>query len=292
MTITHDFCSTLSRAANEQLFGTGPDAKTIWLLLEYNLPWGAKVFPESDLNASVKAHLSAFLDDRPDSNILFIKQPGQQREGITLFIVTAGEQNPRLHRFTLESYDDLLAIDFAEAANDSSNASDEPLYLVCANSKRDACCARYGVGIYNALRQHAGEQAWQCSHIGGHRFAPTGLFFPHGICYGRIEAENVPAMISAYDDGNIWLENLRGRACYERPVQAADALLRHNHNLSAIDAVEFVESQAIGPDEWAMQFRIEGQNQNIRLKKVTTDVEIYTSCADDKTALLEEFRLV
>lgn len=294
MTITHDFCSHLSRNANEQLLGTGPDAKTIWLLLEYNATWGAKVFPESNLAAPVKAHLSAFLDNTPSSNILFIRQPGQQREAIAFFIVVAEERNPRLYRFDLSSYDDLLTIDFAAVASGEATqpASDERLYLVCTNSKRDACCARYGVGIYNELRQHVGEGAWQCSHIGGHRFAPTALFFPHGINYGRIEPDDVAAMTAAYQNGEIALEYLRGRACYDRPTQAADALLRQRHHLTHVDHVQFIASDMTGANEWAMQFRVKGETQNIRLQKVTTDVEIYTSCSNNETAFLEEFRLV
>jgi hypothetical protein len=294
VTITHNFCSHLSRTASEQLFGTGPDAKTIWLLLEYNALWGAKVFPESTLSAPVKAHLSAFLDNTPSSNILFIRQPGRVSDEIAFYVIVATEENPHLYRFQLNDYDDLLELDFAAVAGGAVTEPvyDEQLYLVCTNSKRDACCAKYGIGIYNELRQHVGNSAWQCSHIGGHRFAPTALFFPQGICYGRMNPNEAKSFVSLFREGQIALDYLRGRACYDRPTQAADALLRLEHNLTHVDDVQFINSETMGANEWSMQFRTKGENKNIRLEKVTTDVEIYTSCFDDKTAFLEEYRLV
>ena len=48
-----------------------------------------------------------------------------------------------------------------------------PIVLVCAHGRRDACCARLGPPLFDALAPHCPPDAlWQSSHLGGHRFAP------------------------------------------------------------------------------------------------------------------------
>lgn len=296
MQIPVDFyCSTLSLEGGEPLYGSASD-KRVWFLLEYNPPWGAQAFPESNIPEPVKAHLSAGLSAIPDSNILMLRQPGRAREGIAFFVVIADEQAPRLYEFRLNAYADLLNIDLAAVVNGDqiydSNLSDEPLYLVCLNARRDRCCALYGLGIYNALVPVVGNRVWQCSHIGGHRFAPTGLFFPHGICYGRMNPDHIPSMVEAYRSGHLSMEYLRGRVCYRAPVQAADYLLRARLGITAIDALTLIDATAVGPDLWDIQFAVNGKKHSIRLEKYSTDTEIFTSCNDTKKAIVADYRLV
>lgn len=286
------FCSTLSSEAQEPLFGSAPE-KTVWLLLEYTQPWGAKAFPESTLAEPVKAHITAYLDSNPAANILFIRQPGPRRKDMAFYIAVAEAQNPRLYEFKLYDYDDLLSLDFASIVRGEhpQHLDDGSLFLVCTNSKRDKCCAKLGIGIFKELRHHAAERAWQCSHLGGHRFAPTSLFLPHGICYGRMEPANVEAVVEGHNASQLLLENLRGRVYYDKPTQAADYLLRAESGLTQIDLVQLVEAHKTGPDQWAMQFRVDDEIKNIRLEKIQTDVEIFTSCFNDKMAFVEEYRL-
>ena len=37
------------------------------------------------------------------------------------------------------------------------------------------------------LAERDPDAVWECSHIGGDRFAATMLLFPHGINYGRAD---------------------------------------------------------------------------------------------------------
>jgi hypothetical protein len=288
------FCSTLSLASSEPLYGSAPE-KRVWMLLEYNRSWGAQAFPESDLPAAVKGHISGYLESIPASNILMIRQPGR-REGIRFFVALADEHDPRLYEFALNDYTNIPDVDIAavvrgDSAYDSQRTS-EPLYLVCTNARRDKCCAKYGIGLYAALQAYVGERAWQCSHIGGHRFAPTSLFLPHGLCYGRIDPSHIGAMVSAHREGRITLDYLRGRVCYDAPVQAADYLLRQQLGLSGFADLRLIAAAEAEPGMWMMQFAENGRTHHIRLQKITTDVAIYTSCANDKQALVEDYRLI
>lgn len=295
MAIQNDYyCSALSLEGREPLYGSAPE-KRIWFLLEYNPLWGAQAFPESALPDAVKAHLSAGLNTIPDSNILLLRQPGRAHEGMAFFVVAADEQAPRLYEFRLNAYADVQQIDLAAAATGDPAydiyRSAEPLYLICTNARRDRCCAKYGIGIYNALQAIEGRRVWQCSHIGGHRFAPTGLFFPHGICYGRMNPANIPAIVESWRGGHLSLEFLRGRVAYHAPAQAAEYLLRQQLGLTVLDALRLVGCEAVGPDVWNVQFTVNGEKHSIRLEKFSTDTEIFTSCNDTKTAVIADYRL-
>ncbi len=289
MAATDYFCSELSATQGEQLFGSAP-YKTTWLLLEYHQPWGAKAFPESKLEPAVKQHISAFLEATPAANILLIRQQQPQHEGIRFFIAKTEPGAEALYAYQLTSYDELLTLDFSTPAADQRTT--DPLYLICTNAKRDICCAKFGLKIYQALREQVGAQAWQCSHLGGHRFAPTAIFFPEGVCYGRIEPEAVTALVEQQRTGHLSLHYLRGRVGLDKPLQAADYLLRSERGLTAINDIRFDTINSVADDLWDLQYTTAGKTHSARLENILTDTAIYTSCFNDKQALLEEFRLI
>ncbi len=69
----------------------------------------------------------------------------------------------------------------------------DPILLVCTNGKRDACCALRGRALMTALAADHAERTWECTHLGGHRFAGNLVCLPHGIVYGRVPSRGWPA---------------------------------------------------------------------------------------------------
>jgi hypothetical protein len=68
---------------------------------------------------------------------------------------------------------------------------------------------------------------WQTTHLGGHRFAPTLVVLPQGLCYGRVEEGEVAALAAAVRQGEVFrLDRLRGRTALSRPEQMAEILVR------------------------------------------------------------------
>lgn len=67
------------------------------------------------------------------------------------------------------------------------------LVLVCAHKKRDALCGRIGPKLIAFLRENLdndgrkGCQVLATSHIGGHRYAGTGIILPRATWFGRIK---------------------------------------------------------------------------------------------------------
>ena len=135
----------------------------------------------------------------------------------------------------------------------------KPLWLVCTNGRRDRCCALNGVGVYAALTQAAQKhgldgQVWQCTHLGGHRFAANVVSFPHGIYYGRVEPAEAEGLLQHQLDGDAYLEKMRGRACYEDPAQVAEMMLLRHTDQTSLGAFRLVSLSQAGPDQWQAAF--------------------------------------
>jgi hypothetical protein len=96
--------------------------------------------------------------------------------------------------------------------------------------------------------------AWECSHIGGDRFAGNLVCFPHGLYFGRLDETTGPAVARAYVEDVVDLEHYRGRACYAFDVQAAEAWVRRSTGLRGVDEVRFVDRRATGLDEAVVRF--------------------------------------
>ena len=115
------------------------------------------------------------------------------------------------------------------------------LFLVCTHGRRDACCSRLGIPIFHGLDAVAGkEHVWQCSHTGGHRFAPNVIVLPWGVTLGRVEREEVPEIVGLLADGRVPLARYRGRSLYPPPGQAAEVAIRRARELDRLDALRLV----------------------------------------------------
>jgi hypothetical protein len=75
---------------------------------------------------------------------------------------------------------------------------------------------------------------WECSHLGGDRFAPNILVLPHGFYYGQVPGDGAE-IVYAHDRGRVALPWLRGRAGLPAPVQAAQHFAREELGLLGVD---------------------------------------------------------
>jgi (2Fe-2S) ferredoxin len=123
----------------------------------------------------------------------------------------------------------------------------EPIILVCTHGVHDACCAIRGRPVAAALAQRWPAQVWECTHVGGDRFAPNVVVLPDGFYYGNLTPDSAVDTVSAHLAGAIVTENLRGMAGPPPAVQAAviaahtefgplgagDIVVRHSVHLAA-----------------------------------------------------------
>ncbi len=162
---------------------------------------------------------------------------------------------------------DLLRIDF-EALDAGSTTSvealdhvflDEPLLGVCTNGKRDQCCATLGrkvaiaTDVTDAVDQAAGTAdtppaVWEITHVGGHKFAPTGVLLPAGYVYGRLDAALTVRILADARREMVVLDGCRGRSTWSRPGQAAELAMRVEIGERGLTCVRVTSVEQSAPD--------------------------------------------
>ena len=325
------YCSELSIQAGEPLYASATPT-TLYLLLEYEGAWGTKALDESDLPQAVKSRLNAFVKASPLAKLLLLRSgislssttgqtpstttgqaplsstgqappssTGQAHiaPGITFYVALAGESESRLYKLSLDDYQELLDVDLEGLASGSAEfepfRSSERLALVCTNGRRDRCCARFGMAVYNALSQaiqaHTGVTVWQATHMGGHRFAANLLWLPEGVLYGRVDPQSAASILNAQMQGQVYLPNLRGRAVYPEIVQAADFMLRQRSGETALEAFHWLETREVSQGRWQVRFIApsDGSQHTVELSSETMETAVFESCALDKTTFITRY---
>ncbi len=132
---------------------------------------------------------------------------------------------------------------------DWGRAEREPLLLVCANGRRDRCCGHSGGRLADALWQgrHA-DRVLTCTHLGGHRFAPTALLLPVGALHGRLDVQSATALLDDAERGLMRAETLRGHSTLEEPAQVAEAHARVVTGYRAVAALRVDLAASGDPD--------------------------------------------
>ena len=302
MTLTH-ICSQLSHTSGEAIYGTAGNGTDVWFVLEYPGVWGGKAMEESKLDDALKAHLQQAVAATPGSRLQLIKH-GESRNGssISFFIGLSMEDTAALYRFKLADFTDLAAMDLPAMVAEirtaperyAAHKHDEPLFLVCTNGSRDRCCGTLGVPVYLTMAAYAGDQVWQTTHTGGHRFAATMIVLPHGLYYGRLGAEDATAIVDSYNAGDVYaFDHYRGRSCYLAPVQAAEYYLRAETHQHALDAFSLLDAHH-EDDVWTCRFRSNGDDLVHELFVLAEESEfiIPLSCRKPDTERVPQYRLL
>jgi hypothetical protein len=134
-----------------------------------------------------------------------------------------------LRRMHLRDHDALGDVDLPSLFSNPApgEAVRGPMVLVCTHGKRDRCCAKFGFDMFKALVASGEVDVWQTTHLGGHRFAPTVLELPRGLCYGRLAPQEAVPLARAAVDGRVFqLDRFRGRTAFSRAVQVAEHAAR------------------------------------------------------------------
>jgi hypothetical protein len=235
--LDNPFCAELSTAAGEEVGATASRVER-WILLEYRGLWSPDPLRGSMLDDSVKSHLGELLS-APRSRLLFIRRPRSHHHGLFCYTALTREREPEIFVRQLEQHEDLLGLDLFGA--DPGEPLDHPLFAVCTHGKRDRCCARYGRPLYDAVADQVDRDwVWQCTHVGGDRFAGNLVCFPEGLYFGRVGLGEVWPLLDDYLAGKIYLDRYRGRCCYPFAVQAAEETVRRETGLNGLEDVQLV----------------------------------------------------
>ena len=292
------FCSVRSKEAAETTFGTASTGDA-WLLLEYARPWGSKAFRDSALPDAVKVYVSGLLKSVPRSRVLLIKQTRKVKGPLTLFVVRSRESSSSILKYEFAKYEQLLDLDLASALAGGSPSGTTPwkelLFLVCTHGKRDKCCAKFGIPIYKTIQTQGGESSvWQCSHVGGDRFAANVVCFPVGIFYGHVTEEAAKLIVKEYDERRIVLTNFRGRSCYPFPVQAAEFFTRRETGFRRIGDLKFLTYDPLKPNEWRVKFfsEVDAKIHQVSLRSDLSEFQNRLSCHSNEPQSVVQYSLI
>lgn len=221
-------CAEAARMRGEPLQASAVRYRR-FLLLEAPGAWGSSALDESRMDASIARRL-AEAASAADTHVVLIRRPGRHPAarsgaGPAGLAWAIADTSPEVERVLWGSWHepaDLLGLDLSGPIPGNCTATGpQRLALVCTNGKRDQCCAVRGRPVAAAVSTATDWDTFECSHLGGHRFAATVLLLPSGDMFGWLDPESAPKILQRFDAGQIVLSHYRGRCGQPIAVQAA-----------------------------------------------------------------------
>jgi hypothetical protein len=128
---------------------------------------------------------------------------------------------------------------------------------------------------------------WECSHIGGDRFAANLVVLPDSLYFGRVDPESAPSVLSALEEGRIDLSRFRGRTSFSLAEQAVEHFVRGELGIDAVDGV-VIDRQA---DDGSFPVRIADRLLRVRVRRRLESVAEPLTCKGTANQLVPTFTL-
>jgi hypothetical protein len=292
-------CAVESARRAEPLVATASRVRS-WLLIEQAGAWGRDALVESDLDREVAAILERRCRDEGVGPLL-IRRPGWRRPdaGHRCYLAYSGSERSWLVSLELDQPSDLLDIDLALLADERrpelGQVEAAPVFLVCTNGRHDRCCAEWGRPLARALAAAGVPDVWECSHIGGDRFAATLVCLPEGLYYGRVGPEEGPALAADHARGLLTLDRYRGRSCYPPLVQAAEQFARQASGIREVEGLVVAALEWPDHDTVVVTFAAtvpaRGRAWRARVVRRRSSTPVALTCHSDQPSLPWEYVL-
>ena len=237
-------CSVRALARGDYPVATAPPAQR-WLLIEQPGPWGREALLESRFDAAVAPELAARARAE-QVRLLLIRRPGgRPADSESRWAYADGRAGRAGLWWSTRAADaDLLTSPWDGSVGEPATG---PTYLVCTHGGHDACCALRGRPLARALPAPAPADVWECSHLGGDRFAANVLVLPYGFYYGQVPGDGAD-IVAAHERGEVALPWLRGRAGIPPAGQAAQQHARRELGLVGLEDLPVTGIRALtGP---------------------------------------------
>jgi len=217
--LDEDRCSVQALVRGDTGVATASPAQR-WLLVEQPGPWGMDALTQSRFDPAVAPRL-VHRARAEGLRVLLVRRPGDRlADSQRRWAYADGRPGAEGLWWSVRDSD----AELVDAPWDGSvgERADGPVYLVCAHGGHDACCALRGRPL---ARTMPADDVWECSHLGGCRFASNVLVLPHGFYYGQVPGDGAE-LVAAHAAGRVALPWLRGRSGVSAPVQAAQHTAR------------------------------------------------------------------
>lgn len=272
-------CSVQALERGDVPIATAPPARR-WLLIEQPGPWGHTPLKDSRFDQAVVDPL-AHRARVEGMRVLMIRRPGSRASegGSRWATVDARPGRERITWAVRDSDADLLDAPWDGSAGTPAT---DPVYLVCAHGTHDTCCAVRGRALARDLPVADPDRVWECSHLGGCRFAANVLVLPHGFYYGQVPGTG-EAVVDAHRRGEVALPWLRGRAGMAAPAQAAQQMARAELGLldtGALPPLSVDQRSAPGEavEEWAVRLAGPDGDVLVRVESRPSEEAVHLTC--------------
>ncbi len=211
--MTQPFCSRLAQAGHGVIAGTGVRGEIYVFLPVDKKRWGEREF---NVSWATPPGLDAIRRARKAGVVVRLYDPPAEGSPAHILVHRAPSPLAQATAALEQLFEDLQGHGWEV---DDGGA---PRLAICTQGTRDRCCAKWGFAVAReAKRLHAAGQLAQepieCSHLGGDRFAATGIAFPSGSMYGHLDRLPLPELAAAEAEGRILQDHYRGRV-FDPPV--------------------------------------------------------------------------
>ncbi|MGH3978403.1 MAG: sucrase ferredoxin [Pseudonocardiaceae bacterium] len=283
-------CAELAESAADPLEASAPPAAR-WVLVEHPGPWGRRALSGSGLDRDVATALGSWADLVAGRVALIRRRASAHRAGShrRWFVVDSrpGHESVRSGSYVDER-------ELVDVIDDPSAGEpvDPPLYLVCTHGRHDTCCAVRGRPVAAALAAEYPERTWECTHVGGDRFAANLVVLPHGLYYGHLPPGSAVDVARRHDEGLLDPRWLRGRSSLPAAVQAAQHHARRATGECGVDAFapQKIESTAAG--EWLVRLAGADGELAVRVRERIRDSGRPLTCAAVSPGRIRTYDLV
>lgn len=243
---------------DQPLLGTAPHHRA-YLLLELKKPWPRKIHKARN-----------FLEGLEDLDLQVIATPAPAERDPKVFLYRVQHGQTWKQELPLD-------LERIQAALDGppQGRPCPPELWVCTHGSRDACCARLGVPLLQ-MEVGSARRRVECSHLGGHRFAPVLLALPEWRCFGRVGRQEFDGFLTRLDAGEALPEYHRGKVRLPAPLQVVEGELWHRFG-PALEGVKILNRD---PDTPAVEACIGGAWRCFQAEVGVEKVEGIGSCRD------------
>jgi len=288
------FCSDAARLRADDNAATATRID-VWILVELARTWGRRPLTDASLPAPVQETLTRALTEIPRSRVVFIRRRLEARSGCRVYIARSAPA-VWIMSMDLPTLDDVAGLPFRTLASEGNShtlPSAPPVVLVCTHGQRDSCCGRRGFPLYDALRTHESLDVWQCSHIGGDRFAANAVVLPWGLYYGPVEPRDAGALAESVLRNEILIDAYRGRSSMVRTAQAAETFVRRATGMTARDALRVIARKTLPDGRMHVHLRDDADTlHEVTLEPYVSNATAYLTCTAESTCPIVQFRLV
>jgi hypothetical protein len=283
-------CSVQALVRGDAMIATASLAQR-WLLIEQPGPWGRNALEQSRFDPAV-APLLARRSRAENVRLLLVRRPDDRlaQSGRRWAYVDSRPGREGLWWSVRTDDADLLDAPWDGSVGEPASG---PVYLVCAHGAHDACCALRGRPLARSMP--APDTVWECSHLGGDRFAANVVVLPHGFYYGQVPGDGAE-IVEAHTNGRVALPWLRGRAGMPPAAQAAAQLVRGELHLLGVDdvvtrAVRLTSRPGTEPERWEADVVLPDGERTVTVVSTPSEAAAHLTCSARHPAHMRIWRL-